>query len=50
MPGIGSQGAKISEPFKAAAGHRVFAIIGSAIYKADAPPKALEQFVAQLPK
>jgi len=41
MPGIGSQGGSISSAFRAAAPHRRFAIIGSAVYKARDPQAAL---------
>ena len=34
MPGIGSQGGSVSSAFEAAAPHRRFAIVGSAVYKA----------------
>ncbi|HKR58261.1 MAG TPA: orotidine 5'-phosphate decarboxylase / HUMPS family protein [Pyrinomonadaceae bacterium] len=48
MPGIGYQGGDIQHAFNAAKGHRPFAIIGSAIYKAPAPESALERFAAEV--
>jgi orotidine-5'-phosphate decarboxylase len=47
MPGIGGQGGSIAGAFKAAKGHRPFAIIGSAIYKAADPGAALKRFVEE---
>lgn len=48
MPGIGSQGGQIQEAFDAAAGHRCYAIVGSAIYGASDPLKALLGFTEQV--
>jgi orotidine-5'-phosphate decarboxylase len=48
MPGIGSQGGSIATAFAAAAPHRRFAIIGSAIYDADDPQKALKAFAKEM--
>lgn len=47
MPGIGGQGGSIAEAFEAANGHRAFAIIGSAIYKAADPGAALKRFAEE---
>lgn len=48
MPGIGSQGGQIKDAFDAAAGHRCYAIVGSAIYGASDPLKALLSFTEQV--
>lgn len=45
MPGIETQGGEINEAFNAAAGHRCYAIVGSAIYGAPDMGKALDEFV-----
>ncbi len=50
MPGIGSQGGSIDHAFEAAKGHYPFAIIGSAIYNAPDPQKALEKFATEMEK
>ena len=50
MPGIGSQGGSLTKAFAAAAPHRRFAIIGSAIYRADDPRTALNEFAGELSK
>ncbi|MFH1009277.1 MAG: orotidine 5'-phosphate decarboxylase / HUMPS family protein [Candidatus Latescibacterota bacterium] len=41
MPGIGSQGGDVVSALQAAAPHRRFAIVGSAIYKASDPQAAM---------
>jgi orotidine-5'-phosphate decarboxylase len=48
MPGIGSQGGSIARAFEAAQGHNPFAIIGSAVYNATDPKKALESFAEEI--
>ncbi len=48
MPGIGSQGGAISAAFAAAAPHRRFAIIGSAVYRASDPQAALVAFAEEI--
>lgn len=48
MPGIGSQGGDLETAFAACGGLKPYAIIGSAIYKAQEPRKALEAFVKSL--
>ncbi|HEV7747694.1 MAG TPA: orotidine 5'-phosphate decarboxylase / HUMPS family protein [Pyrinomonadaceae bacterium] len=48
MPGIGTQGGRIDAAFKAAKGHRSFAIIGRAIYEATDPKAALEGFAGEV--
>jgi orotidine-5'-phosphate decarboxylase len=48
MPGIGSQGGSVARAFAAVSGHRPFAIIGSAVYRAPDPKTALKQFVAEV--
>jgi orotidine-5'-phosphate decarboxylase len=48
MPGIGSQGGSITPAFDSAAGHKPFAIIGSAIYGAPDPREAIRQFIAEV--
>lgn len=48
MPGIGSQGGAISSAFRAAAGHRPYAIVGSAVYKASDAQGALRGFAAEV--
>jgi len=50
MPGIGSQGGSIDHAFEAAKGHYPFAIIGSAVYNATDPQKALKKFAAEMEK
>lgn len=50
MPGIGSQGGSVDNAFEAAKGHYPFAIIGSAVYNATNPQKALEKFAAETEK
>jgi orotidine-5'-phosphate decarboxylase len=46
MPGIGTQGGDLETAFKACAGLRPYAIIGSAIYRADSPLEQLRLFAA----
>ena len=48
MPGIGTQGGSIKSAFEAAAPHRRFAIVGSAIYAAADPKLALKNLVTEL--
>lgn len=48
MPGIGSQGGSITSAFEAASPHRRFAIVGSSIYKSNAPRGALASFVEEM--
>lgn len=43
MPGIGTQGGKVDEAFRAAGKNRSYAIIGSAIYKAPDMERALDE-------
>jgi orotidine-5'-phosphate decarboxylase len=50
MPGIGSQGGSLREACQAAAPHRSFPIIGSAIYAAKDPKAAANSFAAELNK
>lgn len=50
MPGIGSQGGSLQEACQAAAPHRSFPIIGSAIYAAQNPNSAAKGFAAELKK
>ena len=47
MPGIGSQGGSLPAAFEAAAPHRRFAIIGSAIYRASDPKATLQRFAEE---
>lgn len=46
-PGVGAQGGKITDTFEAGAD---FAIIGRAIYDAEDPRKAVEDFIEQMKK
>lgn len=48
MPGIGSQGGELDTAFDACDGVKPYAIIGSAIYNARDPRKALDLFVSSL--
>jgi orotidine-5'-phosphate decarboxylase len=48
MPGIGSQGGRIEDALDAVAGHRGYAIVGSAIYAAEDPRRALMTFTEQI--
>jgi orotidine-5'-phosphate decarboxylase len=48
MPGIGSQGGSLSAACKAAAPHRSFPIVGSAIYDAKEPRRAARSFANEL--
>lgn len=48
MPGIGAQGGSIAAAFDAAAPHRRFAIVGSAVYKSADPRSALHAFAQQV--
>jgi len=48
MPGIGSQGGSLREACEAAAPHRAFPIIGSAIYGAKSPRAAATSFAEEL--
>jgi len=48
MPGIGTQGGSIKSAFEAAAPHRRFAIVGSAIYAAADPKFALQNLVKEV--
>ena len=50
MPGIGSQGGSLTEACRAAAPHRSFPIIGSAIYDAKNPKSVASGFAAELEK
>lgn len=48
MPGIGSQGGSLASAFRAAKPHSRFAIVGSAIYRANDPRAALRTFVEEM--
>ena len=48
MPGIGTQGGSITNAFKAAGGHHPYAIVGSAIYKAQDPQSALDDLIREM--
>ena len=48
MPGIGSQGGSITSAFQAAAPHRRFAIVGSAIYRATDPRAAMKALAEEV--
>ena len=48
MPGIGSQGGELNTAFYACKGLKPYAIIGSAIYKAQNPRISLEAFISSL--
>jgi orotidine-5'-phosphate decarboxylase len=50
MPGIGTQGGQLQKAFSAVEdyGHHPFAIIGSAIYKAENPEEALQGFIKEM--
>ncbi len=48
MPGIGTQGGSIKSAFEAAAPHRRFAIVGSAIYGAEDPKIALQNLAKEV--
>lgn len=48
MPGIGSQGGELETAFSACKGLKPYAIIGSAIYKAQNPRSSLEAFISSL--
>jgi orotidine-5'-phosphate decarboxylase len=50
MPGFGTQGGSIKEAFEAAAGHYVFPIVGSAIYKASSPEAVALEMAQELKK
>lgn len=45
MPGIGSQGGDLLQAFSACKGIKPYAIIGSAIYKAEDPSSAIKPFL-----
>jgi orotidine-5'-phosphate decarboxylase len=47
-PGIGAQGGKIADFLKASWPQNAYAIVGSAIYKAEDPREAFDDFVEQL--
>ena len=48
MPGIGRQGGKVAEAFRAARPHRSYAIVGTTIYGAADPQSALADFGGQI--
>jgi orotidine-5'-phosphate decarboxylase len=48
LPGIGSQGGQIEDSLDAVAGHRGYVIVGSAIYNADNPRRALIEFTEEV--
>jgi len=48
MPGIGSQGGSLSAAFQAAKPHRRFAIIGSGVYAAKDPRRAIAGFIKEV--
>jgi len=48
MPGIGTQGGSILRAFEAAKGHRPYAIVGSAIYKASDPKMAAQELAMEI--